>query len=78
MKSGIYICRDALGDQAYSMWTVEPILYDGEWVPDRPTRGRSIYVAVAESFAVSMLGHKLHPGAIEFVPTTRKRRRLAA
>jgi hypothetical protein len=78
MKTGFYICRDGLGDKGYSLWTVEPTFYDGEWVPDSPTRGRSIYAAIAESFAVALLGHKLQPAGIEFVPTSPKRRRTAA
>jgi len=68
-RPGIYVCRDSAGDRAYSLWTVEPVLSDGEWVPEKPTHGRSIYAAVAVSFAAAVLGRRLRPGQIAFVLT---------
>ena len=48
---GDYYVRDKSGDQLYSVWSEEPVLFEGEWVPARPTRGTQVYLPCSHSYS---------------------------
>jgi hypothetical protein len=64
---GDYYVRDLKGDRLCSVWSEEPVLDHGEWVPARQTHGEQVYVPCSNSFAAKHVGHPLRPGEMAFV-----------
>jgi hypothetical protein len=64
---GDYYARDKKGDRMCSVWSEEPILDHGEWVPARLTCGDQVYLPCSSSFAAKHVGRVLKPGEIVFV-----------
>jgi hypothetical protein len=64
---GDYYVRDKTGDRLCSVWSEEPVLDHGEWVPARRTRGEQVYLPCSVRYAARHVGHELEPGELVFV-----------
>lgn len=64
---GDYYARDKTGDRLCSVWSEEPILDHGEWVPARHTRGEQVFLPCSPSYAAKHVGRPLRPGELVFV-----------
>ncbi len=64
---GDFYVRDKTGDRLCSVWSEEPVLDAGEWVPARHTRGEQVYLPCSTRYAARHVGRALRPGEIAFV-----------
>jgi len=70
---GDYYVRDKAGDQLYSVWSEEPVLFEGEWVPAQPTHGTQVYLPCSHSYVFKHIGRRLRPGEMVFVALVKSR-----